>query len=78
MNLYRIVNIIYKAFWLILFILILTFDRSSNNSIYSTLGLLVILTIVAVVRAINSRNNWRPIAEKYYLENMTDETNKDD
>ena len=78
MNLYRIVNIIYKAFWLILFILILTFDRSSSNSIYSTLGLLVILTIIAVVRAINSRNNWRPIAEKYYLENMTDETSKDD
>ena len=77
MNLYRIVNIIYKAFWLILFILILTFDRSSSNSIYSTLGLLVILTIVAVVRAINSRNDWRPIAEKHYLENMTDETSKD-
>ena len=77
MNLYRIVNIIYKAFWLILFILILTFDRSSNNSIYSTLGLLVILTIVAVVRAINSRNDWRPFAEKHYLENMTDETSED-
>ena len=76
MNLYRIVNIIYKAFWLILFILILTFDRSSSNSIYSTLGLLVFLTIVAVVRAINSRNDWRPIAEKYYLENMTDETSE--
>ena len=76
MNLYRIVNIIYKAFWLILFILILTFDRSSSNSIYSTLGLLVILTIVAVVRAINSRNDWRPIAEKHHLENMTDETSE--
>ena len=76
MSIYRIVNIVYKSFWLILFILILTFDRSSNNSIYSTLGLLVILTIVAVVRAINSRNDWRPIAEKHYLENMTDETSE--
>ena len=77
MSINRIVNIVYKSFWLILFILILTFDRSSNNSIYSTLGLLVILTIVAVVRAINSRNDWRPIAKKHYLENMTDETSKD-
>jgi len=77
MSINRIVNIVYKSFWLILFILILTFDRSSNNSIYSTLGLLVILTIVAVVRAINSRNDWRPIAEKHYLEDMTDETSKD-
>ena len=77
MNLYRIVNIVYRTLWLILIILIFTFDRSSNNSVYSTLGLLVILTIVAVVRAINSRNEWRPIAEKHYFENMTEETSKD-
>ena len=76
MNLYRIVNIVYRTLWLILIILIFTFDRSSNNSVY-ILGLLVILTIVAVVRAINSRNDWRPIAEKHYLENVTDETSKD-
>ena len=78
MNLYRIVSILYRTLWLILIILIFTFDRSSNNSVYSTLGLLVILTIVAVVRAINSRNDWRPIAEKHYLENMTDENSEDD
>ena len=77
MNLYRIVSILYRTLWLILIILIFTFDRSSSSSIYSTLGLLVILTIVAVVRAINSRNDWRPIAEKHYLENITDETSKD-
>ena len=77
MSINRIVNIVYKSLWLILIILILTFDRSSNNSIYSTLGLLVILTIVAVVRAINSRNDWRPLAEKDYQENMTDEKRED-
>jgi hypothetical protein len=77
MNLYRIVNIVYRTLWLILIIIIFTFDRSSNNSVY-ILGLLVILTIVAVVRAINSRNEWRPIAEKHYFENMTEETSKDD
>ena len=76
MNLYRIVNIVYRTLWLILIILIFTFNRSSNSSVY-ILGLLVILTIVAVVRAINSRNDWRPIAEKHYLENVTDETSKD-
>ena len=77
MSINRIVNIVYKSLWLILFILILTFDRSSNISTYSTLGLLVILTTVAVVRAINSRNDWRPLAEKDYLENMTDEKRED-
>ncbi len=78
MNLYRIVSIFYRTLWLILIILIFTFDRSSSSSIYSTLGLLVILTIVAVVRAINSRNDWRPIAEKHYFENLTDENSEDD
>ena len=78
MNINCIVNIVYKSLWMILIILIFTFDRSSNNSVYSTLGLLVILTIVAVVRAINSRNDWRPIAEKHYFENLTDETSEDD
>ena len=77
MNLYRIVNIVYRTLWLILIILIFTFNRSSNSSVY-ILGLLVILTTVAVVRAINSRNEWRPIAEKHYFENMTEETSKDD
>lgn len=68
MRINYIVNIMYKALWFMLFILIVTFDRSSKYSLYITLSLLIFLTIIAVVRAINLRNEWRPIAEKHFLD----------
>ena len=70
MKINYIVNIIYKALWFILFFLIITFDRSNKYSIYSTLGLLIFLTVIAVIRAINLRNEWRPIAEEYFVNNI--------
>jgi len=70
MKINYIVNIIYKALWFILFFLIITFDRSNKYSLYSTLGLLIFLTIIAVIRAINLRNEWRPIAEEYFVNNI--------
>ena len=70
MKINYIVNIIYKALWFILFFLIITFDRSNNYTVYITLGLLVFLTIIAVIRAINLRNEWRPIAEEYFVNNI--------
>ena len=72
MKINYIVNIIYKALWFILFFLIITFDRSNKYSIYSTLGLLIFLTIIAVIRAINLRNDWRPIAEEYFVNNINE------
>ena len=73
MKINQIVNIIYKALWIVLFFLIITFDRSNNYSVYTTLGLLICLTIIAVIMAINLRNEWRPIAEEYFVENMDEE-----
>ena len=70
MKINYVVNIIYKALWFILFFLIITFDRSNKHSVYITLGLLVVLTIIAVIRAINLRNEWRPIAEEYFVNNI--------
>ena len=70
MKINYIVNIIYKVLWFVLFFLIITFDRSNNYSVYITLGLLVSLTIIAVIRAINLRNEWRPIAEEYFVDNI--------
>ena len=70
MKINYIVNIIYKALWFILFFLIITFHRSNNYTVYITLGLLVFLTIIAVIRAINLRNEWRPIAEEYFVNNI--------
>lgn len=70
MKINYIVNIIYKTLWLVLFFLIITFDRSNTYSIYITLSLLILLTIIAVIRAINLRNEWRPIAEEYFVNNI--------
>ncbi len=70
MKINYIVNIIYKTLWLVLFFLIITFDRSNIYSIYITLSLLILLTIIAVIRAINLRNEWRPIAEEYFVNNI--------
>ena len=67
MKINYIVNIIYKTLWLVLFFLIITFDRSNTYSVYITLSLLILLTIIAVIRAINLRNEWRPIAEEYLV-----------
>ena len=72
MKINYIVNIIYKTLWLVLFFLIITFDRSNTYSVYTTLSLLILLTIIAVIRAINLRNEWRPIAEEYFV-NKIDE-----
>ena len=70
MKINYIVNIIYKTIWLVLFFLIITFDRSNTYSVYITLSLLILLTIIAVIRAINLRNEWRPIAEEYFVNNI--------
>jgi len=70
MKINYIVNIIYKTLWLVLFFLIITFDRSNTYSVYITLSLLILLTIIAVIRAINLRNEWRPIAEEYFFNNI--------
>ena len=70
MKINYIVNIIYKTLWLLLFFLIITFDRSNTYSVYITLSLLILLTIIAVIRAINLRNEWRPIAEEYFVNNI--------
>ena len=73
MKINQIINIIYKSLWAVLLFLIITFDRSNSFSVYITLGLLILLTIIAVIRAINLRNEWRPIAEEYYVEKMDEE-----
>ena len=70
MKINYIVNIIYKTLWLVLFFLIITFDRSNTYSVYITISLLILLTIIAVIRAINLRNEWRPIAEEYFVNNI--------
>ena len=58
-------NLIYKLTWLLWLVLILFFrDSIIEKSIIVLIA--IILSIIAVRRAINARNDWRPIAEKYH------------
>lgn len=59
------VNLIYKSTWYI-WILFIIFFRESNYGKSIILTLAVLLSIIAVKRAINARNAWRPIAEEYH------------
>lgn len=64
---------VYRIAWLVLVILLVFFDRTNSFWVWGTLILLVLLTVIAVVRALESRNEWREIIKEEGL----DETVKD-
>ena len=59
------VNLVYKFSWLVWLFLILFF-RDSNLEKLLILILSIPLCIIAVRRAINAREDWRPIAEEFH------------
>lgn len=61
------INLIYKSFWFFWIILILFF-RDNSIGKPAIFILAVLLSIIAVKRAINAREGWRPIAEEYHEE----------
>tara|TARA_B100000945_G_C20229434_1_gene524550 strand:+ start:90 stop:290 length:201 start_codon:yes stop_codon:yes gene_type:complete len=52
-------NIIYRLLWFLLVLLLIFFNRDSTIWITSTLILLFILSSLAVMRTVESRNQWR-------------------
>ena len=56
-----------KIFWMINFILILFFRYSTAGKTL-ILILTISLTIITIIRHLNSRNEWREIAEEYHTE----------
>tara|TARA_B100000131_G_C17935495_1_gene540131 strand:+ start:335 stop:535 length:201 start_codon:yes stop_codon:yes gene_type:complete len=62
-------NVIYKLLWLLLALLLIFFNRDSTIWIAFTLILLFILSTLAVMRTIESRNQWR----KYIKEENLDD-----
>jgi hypothetical protein len=59
------VNFIYKLSWLF-WIVIIIFFRDYFVGKIIILVMAILLSLIAVVRSINARNAWRPIAEKYH------------
>ena len=59
---------IYRAAWLVLIILILFLDRNNLYWVIGTIILLLLLSCIAVLRFLDSRNEWREIIEEESLD----------
>ena len=58
-----IFTIFFRILWLITIILILFIDTNNAIMVYSIISALLILSIITVIRALESRNQWRRMIE---------------
>ena len=58
----------YRAAWLVLTILIIFLDRNNLYWVIGTIILLLLLSCIAVLRFLDSRNEWREIIEEESLD----------
>ena len=58
----------YRAAWLVLIILIIFFDRNNLYLVIGTIILLLSLSCIAVLRFLDSRNEWREIIKEESLD----------
>ncbi len=58
-----IFTIFFRISWLITIILILFIDTNNAIMVYSIISALLILSIITVIRALESRNQWRRMIE---------------
>ena len=59
---------IYRAVWLVLIILIIFLDRNNLYWVIGTIILLLLLSCIAVLRFLDSRNEWREIIKEESLD----------
>ena len=59
---------IYRAAWLVLIIIIIFLDRNNLYWVIGTIILLLLLSCIAVLRFLDSRNEWREIIEEESLD----------
>ena len=53
----------FRISWLITIISILFIDTNNSIMVYSIICILLILTLITVIRALESRNQWRRMIE---------------
>ena len=58
----------YRAAWLVLTILIIFLDRNNLYWVIGTIILLLLLSCIAVLRFLDSRNVWREIIKEESLD----------
>ena len=59
---------IYRTAWLVLIILIIFLDRDNLYWVIGTIILLLLLSCIAVLRFLDSRNEWREIIKEESLD----------
>jgi len=59
---------IYRLAWLVLIVLLIFLDRTNPYWIGGSIFLLLILAAIAVLRALESRKEWREIIEEENLD----------
>ena len=59
---------IYRFAWLVLIVLLIFLDRANPYWVGGSIFLLLILTAIAVLRALQSRKEWREIIEEENLD----------
>ena len=63
MNIQKIISYLIKLLWSATFLLIIFIDRNSGTMIFITISLLLFMSIITVIRSINSRNEWRQMID---------------
>ena len=64
----NIITKIYRTAWLVLIILIIFLDRNNLYWVIGTIILLLLLSCIAVLRFLDSRNEWREIIKEKSLD----------
>jgi ABC-type bacteriocin/lantibiotic exporter with double-glycine peptidase domain len=59
---------IYRTVWVVLIILIVFLDRNNLYWVVGTITLLLLLSGIAVLRFLDSRNEWRKIIQEESLD----------
>jgi len=59
---------IYRIGWMVLIILIIFLDRNNLYWVVGTITLLLLLSGIAVLRFLDSRNEWRKIIQEESLD----------
>jgi len=59
----KYISYIIKLTWFIVFLLIIFIDRDNSIQKISTIVLLLLISMITVIRSLNSRNEWRQIIE---------------
>ena len=59
---------IYRMAWIVLIVLIIFLDRNNQYWVVGTIILLLLLSGIAVLRFLDSRNEWRKIIKEESLD----------